>query len=137
MKTSCERQNTIDPPQDPCEGGPAVTPCWRADECYHIDESGQPNRKSGHKQALVRMTQDRRKQLWVEGVAQDGDECKDEKQDQIEHEENVGDDVEPMRVVGELVQHDGDNAGRHGDDEPSEQGIDLCQPVIDGEHQRR
>ena len=55
----------------------------------------------------------------VERIAQDGDECEKQEEEEVESEEDVGDYIEPVGVVGELMQHDGYDACAHGDDEPS------------------
>ena len=71
------------------------------------------------------MTHHSGEQLWKEGVAQDGYESEHEKKGKVKQEKNVGNDVEPVCVVRKLMQHDRYNAGRHGNDEPSDQDMIL------------
>ena len=57
--------------------------------------------------------------LGVEGVSEGGDEGKKDEEDEVENEKDYGDYTEPVAVVGELMEEDGEDAGRHGDDEPA------------------
>ena len=69
------------------------------------------------------------KDVWVDGVAEDGDEGEEEEENEVGDKEDVGDDREPVGGLGELVQLDGDYACGHGYDEPSDMGVGL---VSDG-----
>ena len=46
-------------------------------------------------------------------------ESEEQKQNKIEDEEDVTDDLKPVAVVRQLMQEYGDYTGGHGDDEPS------------------
>ena len=61
--------------------------------------------------------------LWVERIAQNRDEGKEEEESNVEDKEDVGENVQPVGMVGELVEDDRDDTGRHGDDEPSDHDL--------------
>ena len=96
-----------------------MTPRRRTNQDRHVNQSRETDGEAGDEEALVRMTEYSREDVGMEGVAQDGNEGEEEEEGEVEDEEDVGEDVEPVGVVGELVERDGDDAGGHGDDEPS------------------
>lgn len=57
--------------------------------------------------------------LWVECVSQHGNDEEDGEEEDVEGKEDVGDDVQPVAVPGEVVEEDGDDACAHVDGEPS------------------
>lgn len=57
--------------------------------------------------------------LGVERVSKEGDCEEDGEEEDVEGEEDVGDDVQPVAVPGEVVEEDGDDACAHVDGEPS------------------
>jgi hypothetical protein len=67
----------------------------------------------------VWVTQYGRDQLREQDVSQNRDEGEQQEQYDVDDEEDLRDDVEPVSVVGELVDHDGCHSCAHGDDEPS------------------
>lgn len=55
----------------------------------------------------------------VQDVAQGRDAREQHEKHDVKHEENDGDDLEPVPVVRQLVQQNGNDASAHCDDEPS------------------
>ena len=57
--------------------------------------------------------------LGVDDIAQGGDKAEEEEQGDVQHEDDYRDELQPVPVVGQLVQHDGQHARAHCYDEPS------------------
>ena len=49
--------------------------------------------------------------LWIEGEAYDRYEGEEQEESKVESKEDVREDVEPVGVVGELVEEDGEDTG--------------------------
>ena len=67
----------------------------------------------------MRMPKHGREDLRVQGIPQTRNEREDQEQHEVQREEYLGNDFEPVPVVRQLVQQDGDDARAHGNDEPS------------------
>ena len=67
----------------------------------------------------MRMSKHGGEDLRVQCVAQAGNEREEEEEHEVQHEEYLRDYFQPVPVVRELVQQDGDHARAHGDDKPS------------------
>ena len=66
----------------------------------------------------MRMPKHGREDLGVHGIPQAGNEREEEEEHQVQHEEYFGNDLEPVSVVWQLVQQDGDHPRAHNDNKP-------------------
>jgi hypothetical protein len=96
-----------------------VTPRWHAHQHGHVDERCKAHGEGGHEQTLMRMTKHGREDLRIENVAQARYQGEEEEKSEVEDEENDGDDLEPVYIVGKLVEQDRYDSSAHRDDEPA------------------
>jgi len=100
MKTRRQRQHAINPPQHPRECRHAMTPCRCTYQDGHVNQRRKSHRKCRNEQALMWMAEDSKYQLRVANVPQERYEGEEYKEDKIEHEEDDGNNSEPVAVVG-------------------------------------
>jgi hypothetical protein len=79
----------------------------------------RPTGKVATNRTLMRMTKHGREDLRIENVAQARYQGEEEEKSEVEDEENDGDDLEPVYIVGKLVEQDRYDSSAHRDDEPA------------------
>jgi len=65
------------------------------------------------------MAKDSREKFGIHRIAQQGDDGEEDEEADVEDEENVGYDPEPVAIVRELMEQDGHDASAHCDNEPT------------------
>ncbi len=81
--------------------------------------TGKAHGEAAQEEGLARVLNHGAPDLGVQAVAEDADEEKGDKEDDVEAKDDVGNVLQPRRVVGQVVEEDRDDARAHVDGEPS------------------
>ena len=118
METGRQSQHTINPPQYPRKHRHSLSPGRHTHQDSHINQRRQTHRERSQEQTLMRMPKHGWEDLRVHGIPQTRNEREEEEEHQVQHEEDLGNDLEPVSVVGQLVQQDGDHTRAHNNNKP-------------------
>jgi hypothetical protein len=97
-----------------------MSPYRYAHKHDHVDKCRETHRKGSQEQALMGMAKNRGEGFGTENIAQAGYEREEDEEAEIEDEENDGYDLQPVAIVGELMEQNRQDASAHCDDEPAD-----------------
>ena len=111
-------QPDVDPPQCPRQPPPVALPLRHAHEADHIHDSRESHGKASQEQALARVADHCRPNVGPERVTEKGYQGEKNEEENVEGEDGVADTLQPVGIVGEIVQEDRRYTRSHCDGKP-------------------
>lgn len=97
----------------------SISPSGNADEHNHVHNGRKSHWKGTEEERLCRMSNHNPPDFRKQCISDNGDHSEGNEKRNVQAEDHNGDPVEPIAVVGEVVEKDRDNPGSHGHRKPA------------------
>lgn len=136
VETRRHGHDGVDPPHHPRHGGRPVAPRGHADEDHEVDNGREAHGERAQQHRVRRVIEHLPELVGPHGVAHDGDGEEQREHGNVEREDDDGDVVQAVELVGEVLEEDGGDAGAHVCGEPSDRSGSVTNLSVLNDHGR-